>query len=227
MGNQAVVSERACGCPYQELGWTTHLHDIRSFEKLTAGGIDVPGHRRDPRARRDLTLTLRRDFLRLSAGRGGGTGRRASHPAPRPPPGGAAPVGPRGADVPCRDRPRVWRRADHEPGVAGCGAAARRTAPAGRHPDRQGAPPPLDVVQPAGPLVPGSRSGLRRPRPGRRPQAFVARSNSAAAWSRAAFGSALLRTTRSIMRARAPCSSGKCGVRAGGRPTAMSCMRTS
>ena len=24
MGDQAVVSERACGCPYQELGWTTH-----------------------------------------------------------------------------------------------------------------------------------------------------------------------------------------------------------
>jgi hypothetical protein len=39
MGDQAVVSERACGCPYQELGWTTHLHDIRSFEKLTAAGM--------------------------------------------------------------------------------------------------------------------------------------------------------------------------------------------
>jgi hypothetical protein len=39
MGDQAVVSERECGCPYQELGWTTHLHDIRSFEKLTAAGM--------------------------------------------------------------------------------------------------------------------------------------------------------------------------------------------
>ena len=77
------------------------------------------------------------------------------------------------------------------------------------------------------PSSPDGRSGLRRPRPGRRPQAFVARSNSAAAWSSAAFGSALLRTTRSIMRARAPCSSGKCGVRASGRPMAMSCMKTS
>jgi hypothetical protein len=39
MGDQAIVSERACGCPYQELGWTTHLHTIRSFEKLTAAGM--------------------------------------------------------------------------------------------------------------------------------------------------------------------------------------------
>ncbi len=39
MGDQAVVSERACGCPYQQLGWTTHLHGIRSFEKLTAAGM--------------------------------------------------------------------------------------------------------------------------------------------------------------------------------------------
>jgi hypothetical protein len=39
MGDQAVVSERACGCPYQQLGWRTHLHGIRSFEKLTAAGM--------------------------------------------------------------------------------------------------------------------------------------------------------------------------------------------
>ena len=30
---------RACGCPLERLGWVTHLHTIRSFEKLTAGGM--------------------------------------------------------------------------------------------------------------------------------------------------------------------------------------------
>ena len=39
-------------------------------------------------------------------------------------------------------------------------------------------------------------------------QLFDARSNSSAAWSRACFGSALLKMTRSIMRASAACSSG-------------------
>jgi hypothetical protein len=39
MGDQAVVSERACGCPLEALGWTTHLHTVRSYEKLTAGGM--------------------------------------------------------------------------------------------------------------------------------------------------------------------------------------------
>lgn len=39
MGDQAVVVSRACGCPLEALGWTTHLHTIRSYEKLTAGGM--------------------------------------------------------------------------------------------------------------------------------------------------------------------------------------------
>ena len=39
MGDQAVLESRACGCPLERLGWTTHLHTIRSFEKLTAGGV--------------------------------------------------------------------------------------------------------------------------------------------------------------------------------------------
>jgi hypothetical protein len=39
MGDCAVVSERRCGCPLEALGWRTHLHDIRSYEKLTAGGM--------------------------------------------------------------------------------------------------------------------------------------------------------------------------------------------
>jgi hypothetical protein len=39
MGDQATVSERTCGCPLERLGWTIHLHAIRSYEKLTAGGM--------------------------------------------------------------------------------------------------------------------------------------------------------------------------------------------
>lgn len=39
MGDQAVVLRRQCGCPLERLGWTTHLHTIRSHEKLTCGGI--------------------------------------------------------------------------------------------------------------------------------------------------------------------------------------------
>jgi len=39
MGDQAEMVQRHCGCPMEKLGWTTHLHSIRSFEKLTAGGM--------------------------------------------------------------------------------------------------------------------------------------------------------------------------------------------
>jgi hypothetical protein len=39
MGDQATITERRCGCPLETLGWRTHLHTIRSYEKLTAGGV--------------------------------------------------------------------------------------------------------------------------------------------------------------------------------------------
>jgi hypothetical protein len=39
LGDQAEILERSCGCPLERLGWATHLHTIRSFEKLTAGGM--------------------------------------------------------------------------------------------------------------------------------------------------------------------------------------------
>jgi hypothetical protein len=39
MGDRAIVTDRRCGCPMETLGWRTHLHTIRSFEKLTAGGM--------------------------------------------------------------------------------------------------------------------------------------------------------------------------------------------
>jgi hypothetical protein len=38
-GDRAVVGRRACGCPLERLGWRTQLREIRSFEKLTAGGM--------------------------------------------------------------------------------------------------------------------------------------------------------------------------------------------
>ncbi|MDX2170670.1 MAG: hypothetical protein SF182_26595 [Deltaproteobacteria bacterium] len=39
LGDQAVVDERRCDCPLQAYGWSTHLRDIRSFEKLTGMGM--------------------------------------------------------------------------------------------------------------------------------------------------------------------------------------------
>ncbi len=38
LGDYAKMTQRACGCPLEALGWHTHLHTIRSFEKLTAAG---------------------------------------------------------------------------------------------------------------------------------------------------------------------------------------------
>jgi hypothetical protein len=39
LGDQAVLARRPCGCLLGEVGWLTHLQGIRSFEKLTAGGM--------------------------------------------------------------------------------------------------------------------------------------------------------------------------------------------
>ncbi|MDR7543786.1 MAG: hypothetical protein QN120_06025 [Armatimonadota bacterium] len=39
LGDRATMGPRACGCPLEALGWTTHLQAIRSYEKLTAGGM--------------------------------------------------------------------------------------------------------------------------------------------------------------------------------------------
>ena len=39
MGDRAIITDRRCGCPLEALGWQTHLHTIRSYEKLTAGGV--------------------------------------------------------------------------------------------------------------------------------------------------------------------------------------------
>jgi hypothetical protein len=39
MGDVATLDRRRCGCPLERLGWTLHLRDIRSLEKLTAAGM--------------------------------------------------------------------------------------------------------------------------------------------------------------------------------------------
>ncbi len=39
MGDEAEVVQRQCGCLLERLGWATHLHTVRSYEKLTSGGV--------------------------------------------------------------------------------------------------------------------------------------------------------------------------------------------
>jgi hypothetical protein len=39
MGDEGTLRRRACGCPLERYGWTTHLHAIRSREKLTTAGM--------------------------------------------------------------------------------------------------------------------------------------------------------------------------------------------
>ena len=41
MGDQAQLSRRSCGCGLEAAGWTRHIHEVRSFEKLTAGGVTL------------------------------------------------------------------------------------------------------------------------------------------------------------------------------------------
>jgi hypothetical protein len=38
-GDYGVVEERNCGCLWQTLGFTTHLHHVRSYDKLTSEGV--------------------------------------------------------------------------------------------------------------------------------------------------------------------------------------------
>jgi len=39
LGDVAELADRDCGCPLEAMGWQRHVGRIRSFEKLTAGGI--------------------------------------------------------------------------------------------------------------------------------------------------------------------------------------------
>jgi hypothetical protein len=40
LGDQATITRRSCGCPFERLGWSPHLHTIRSDEKVTAAGMN-------------------------------------------------------------------------------------------------------------------------------------------------------------------------------------------
>ena len=39
LGDEADLDGRRCGCPLETIGWRRHLRTVRSFEKLTAGGM--------------------------------------------------------------------------------------------------------------------------------------------------------------------------------------------
>jgi hypothetical protein len=39
LGDRATMVVRRCDCSLEHLGWVTHLHAVRSFEKLTAAGM--------------------------------------------------------------------------------------------------------------------------------------------------------------------------------------------
>jgi hypothetical protein len=42
-GDHSAVETRPCGCPFGRVGMTTHLHTIRSYEKLTSEGMNFLG----------------------------------------------------------------------------------------------------------------------------------------------------------------------------------------
>ena len=41
LGDEGILETRHCGCPLEAVGWYRHLHTVRSFEKLTAGGMTL------------------------------------------------------------------------------------------------------------------------------------------------------------------------------------------
>jgi hypothetical protein len=43
IGDYAVMEARQCGCLFDELGYSVHLHGIRSFQKLTGEGVTFIG----------------------------------------------------------------------------------------------------------------------------------------------------------------------------------------
>lgn len=42
-GDYGVIERRKCGCAFDKLGYSQHIHTIRSFEKLTAEGVTFIG----------------------------------------------------------------------------------------------------------------------------------------------------------------------------------------
>ena len=39
LGDRAELVERECGCPLADEGWRQHIRNVRSFEKVTSGGM--------------------------------------------------------------------------------------------------------------------------------------------------------------------------------------------
>jgi hypothetical protein len=39
-GDSGVLTARRCGCALEQVGWTRHVHTVRSFEKLTGAGVN-------------------------------------------------------------------------------------------------------------------------------------------------------------------------------------------
>ena len=58
MGDEAELDEDSCGCPLESLGWQPRIKHVRSFEKLTAGGVTFD----DARITRLLEETLPERF---------------------------------------------------------------------------------------------------------------------------------------------------------------------
>jgi hypothetical protein len=44
LGDEAELVSRSCGCPLEKVGWSTHIRHVRSFEKLSAGGMTFLDH---------------------------------------------------------------------------------------------------------------------------------------------------------------------------------------
>jgi hypothetical protein len=42
-GDYATMLSRDCGCPLQKIGFTQHVHTVRSFEKMTSEGMNYSG----------------------------------------------------------------------------------------------------------------------------------------------------------------------------------------
>ncbi len=69
-----TLVQRECGCLLGELGFSTHVHSVRSYEKLTQRRHDLRGERRLQAPGRGAAGPFRRAADGLSA-RGGGGGR--------------------------------------------------------------------------------------------------------------------------------------------------------
>ena len=60
LDDYGIVEERACGCPWEEFGFRTHLRGIRSFRKLTGEGMTLVGT--------DMVRILEEDLPRAFGG---------------------------------------------------------------------------------------------------------------------------------------------------------------